>query len=194
MKLIGSVTSPYVRRIRLFLLHQGFDYEFINLDIFSEQDRKFLTNNNPTLKVPALIDDDITVYDSRVIFRYLTEKLQLPAISWHQENTLTLIDAANDSLVSLLLSSRSDLPVESDVMFFNLQRQRLTTVFAELEKETHEGRFDDWHYISICLFALLDWVQFRTLFDLRNYKGLLAFYNKEKSRVGIAETDPRLLS
>ena len=32
MKLYGSTTSPYVRRIRLFL--SGKDYEFINMDIF----------------------------------------------------------------------------------------------------------------------------------------------------------------
>ena len=141
MQLIGSVTSPFVRRIRLYLALIDKNYQFINLDIFTEQDRAFLTQKNPTLKVPALIDRDLTIYDSRVIFRYLTEKYQLSALSWQQENLLTLIDAANDSLVSILLSKRSELPVDDNVMFFNLQRERLTTVFAALEGGSKVRKF-----------------------------------------------------
>ena len=44
MKLIGSTTSPYVRRIRLLL--DDSDYEFVNLDIYG-QGRDELRRNNP---------------------------------------------------------------------------------------------------------------------------------------------------
>ena len=77
MKLIGSTTSPFVRRLRLyFTLLNVSDFDFVNLDIFSSQDRQLLTENNPAQKVPALIDDEQCIYDSRVIFRYLSEKYQ----------------------------------------------------------------------------------------------------------------------
>ncbi len=45
MKLIGSTTSPYVRRIRLLLNDEP--YEFINLDIYGEG-RDELRRTNPT--------------------------------------------------------------------------------------------------------------------------------------------------
>jgi len=50
MQLIGSTTSPYVRRIRLLLDDQP--YEFINLNIYGEG-RDELRRTNPTLKIPV---------------------------------------------------------------------------------------------------------------------------------------------
>ncbi len=189
MKLIGSTTSPFVRRLRLYLAEHN--YEFINLDIFSPEDRQFLTENNPANKVPALIDGEQHIYDSRVIYRYLANKLGQTALSWPQENLLTLIDAANDSLVTILLSKRSGLDVEQDVLFFNLQHERLATVFNVLANEAANGEFTQWHYPSICLFCLLDWAQFRQLYDFSALPALVEFYQQAKSQLGIKETDPR---
>jgi glutathione S-transferase len=189
MKLYGSTTSPFVRRIRLFLENKP--YEFINLDIFSAAGRQDLTANNPANKVPFIVDEGQTILDSRVIFRYLCLKYQLPAISWSEENLLTLIDAANDSLVSLLLCNRSGFDVNEDKLFFNLQNERVQTVFQALEKSLAEGQFEAWDYLSICLYCLLDWVVFRNLHDLTHYPLLLAFHYKHSSRALVQETDPR---
>ena len=52
MKLYGSTTSPFVRRIRIVLA--SIDHEFLNLQIFSGADRELLASRNPTLKVPCL--------------------------------------------------------------------------------------------------------------------------------------------
>ena len=72
MKLYGSTTSPYVRRIRLWL--NDTDYEFVNMDIFAGPGRALLKEKNPALKVPALEDGEQMVFDSREIFRYLQTK------------------------------------------------------------------------------------------------------------------------
>lgn len=189
MKLYGSTTSPYVRRIRL--LAQNKDYEFINMDIFSDAGREVLRANNPTLKVPFIEDDGHVIFDSRVVFNYLQQKWQEPPLSWHQENLLTLIDAANDSLVQLLLSNRSGFNTDDDILFFNLQNNRIAEVFAVLEKEAKKGSFNDWHYPSICLYCLLDWCQFRALFDFSSHSALELFVKKFAGQPGINETDPR---
>jgi glutathione S-transferase len=111
LKLYGSTTSPYVRRLRIWLANT--DHEFINLKIFSEQDRQLLAAKNPTMKIPMLEDvtDDVTrgIFDSRIIYRYLTDKFDDPLLSWEQENQLTLIDSANDSLVQMFILSNSDI-------------------------------------------------------------------------------------
>jgi len=52
MQLYGSIPSPYVRRVRLALSGQAF--EFISLNIFEQQDRAQLIALNPTRKIPML--------------------------------------------------------------------------------------------------------------------------------------------
>lgn len=70
MKLIGTPTSPYTRKTRVVLAEKRIDYEFV-IDSPYEQATR-VPAFNPLGKVPVLImDDDTTVFDSRVIVEYL---------------------------------------------------------------------------------------------------------------------------
>lgn len=189
MKLLGSTTSPFARRLRIYLTNK--DHEFINLDIFAEQDRDLLTRNNPAQKIPALIDGEQCIYDSRVIFRYLASKYQEQPLNWTQENLLTLIDAANDSLVSMLVLQRSNIDTEQDTLFFNLQRERVEQVFIALDKEVAQGAFSDWYYPAICLFCLLDWAEFRALAKWQHFSYLKEFHQQHAMKTEVLQTDPR---
>ena len=188
MKLIGSTTSPYVRRIRLLLAENN--YEFVNLDIYG-QGRDELRRNNPALKIPMLIDDNQEVYDSRVIARYLSEKQSLAPLTWDQENQLTLIDAANDSAVILLLSARSGIDTNEDLMLFNLQRERIMMTFRTLAAMVDDGQFAQWNYPAICLYCLVDWIEFRDLVDFAGIESLLGFRDQHRDQPLVAATDPR---
>ncbi|MES1941039.1 glutathione S-transferase [Salinisphaera sp. T5B8] len=188
MKLIGSSTSPYVRRIRLLL--GGSDYAFEALDIYGA-DRDELRRNNPALKVPMLIDADHSIYDSRVIARYLSEKMGFAALSWAQENQLTLIDGANDSMVTIALSKKSGLATGPDILFYRLQHERIERCIDALSEMATAGAFDEWHYPSICLYCLIDWAEMRELFDFADHGALLALKNRFKDKPMVAETDPR---
>ncbi len=189
MKLYGSTTSPFVRRTRIFT--HSIAIEFISMDIFAEG-RDCLREKNPTLKVPFLIDDDKSIYDSRVIYRYLVDKFELSAPSIEQENILTMIDAASDSLVSILLLGRSGFDTNEDKLFFNLQHERINQVFKALQQECQVGSFKEWHYPSICLYCLLDWVLFRDLLKLSEYPELIAFHGLHQEREEVKATDPRV--
>ena len=193
MKLTGSSTSPYVRRIRLLLADVGQDYVFSDLNIYGA-DREALKRRNPALKIPVLHDEEQTIYDSRVIFRYLQHRLNLPALSWEQENLLTLIDAVNDSWVTLLLAQRSGIDVNGDLTFFNLQHERIATTLPVLETQVLEGAFDSWTYPSICLYCMLDWGLFRELLDMPDYPALNRWHQNQGQQPGIAQTDPRQAS
>ncbi|PXX93358.1 glutathione S-transferase [Marinobacter vulgaris] len=188
MKLIGSTTSPYVRRIRLLLADN--DYEFVNLDIYGEG-RDELRRHNPALKIPMLIDGDQEVYDSRVIARYFSEQQGLSPLTWDQENQLTLIDAANDSAVILLLSSRSGIDTSENLMFFNLQRERIMLTMRTLAAMVDEGLFHEWNYPAICLYSLVDWVDFRGLVDFTGVESLLSFRDHHRDNAVVSRTDPR---
>lgn len=189
LTLYGSTTSPFVRRLRMLLANT--EHQFINMQIFSGPDRELLAAQNPTLKVPMLKDGDKVIYDSRVIFRYLGQKFGYPALSWEQENLLTLIDAANDSLVQMLLLKRSDIDTEADKLYFRLQRERVTTILQHLDQRVAQGDFSHWDYPAICLYSLVDWIAFRELHDLSAMPALLAFGERHHDRIEVTSTDPR---
>ncbi|TKB47098.1 glutathione S-transferase family protein [Thalassotalea mangrovi] len=192
MDLYGSTTSPFVRRTRLLssaYLDDGL--VFHDIDIFDQQGRELLSQHNPTLKVPFLLDGEHNIYDSRVIFRYLAKKFDLNELNWQQENQLTLIDAASDSLVEILLLMRSGIDPSQNALFFNLQRERLGKLFAVLEQQVERGEYNDWYYPAICLYCLIDWAMFRELVDFSPYPSMRAFHQQYASRDDITRTDPR---
>lgn len=192
MRLYGSTTSPYVRRIRVFMHAVGkqTDYEFVNLQIFTEQDRATLTALNPTLKIPMLEDNGQVIFDSRVIYRYLAQKMGIQALSWQDENYLTMIDAANDSLVQMFLLKRSGVDTSEDKLFFNLQEERIQTVIRQLDRLAADGVFEQWQYPSLCLYCMLDWIDFRQLMDLGPFQHLNDFVDKNRQREEVAATIP----
>jgi glutathione S-transferase len=70
MKLIASLTSPYARKIRIVLAEKKIDFDLV-LDSPWEPGNTVSTLN-PLGKVPVLVlDDDSTLFDSRVIAEYL---------------------------------------------------------------------------------------------------------------------------
>ena len=70
MKLIGSLTSPYVCKVRIVLAEKKLDYTFVSEDVWSADTR--ITESNPLGKVPCLImEGHEAVFDSRVIVEYL---------------------------------------------------------------------------------------------------------------------------
>ena len=70
MKLIGALTSPYVRKVRVVMAEKKLDYQFILEDVWSA-DTTIMTSN-PLGKVPCLVmEGGEAVFDSRVIVEYL---------------------------------------------------------------------------------------------------------------------------
>lgn len=69
MKLLGSSTSPYARKVRLVLLEKNIPHEYVN-DPPSDPGSLAL-RVNPLGRIPALIlDDGFCVFDSPVITDY----------------------------------------------------------------------------------------------------------------------------
>jgi glutathione S-transferase len=70
MKLIGAVTSPYVRKVRIVMAEKKLDYQFVLEDVWS--DDTTIGASNPLHKVPCLVmEGGEAVFDSRVIVEYL---------------------------------------------------------------------------------------------------------------------------
>lgn len=70
MRLLGSPTSPYVRKVRIVLAEKGLDADIVNEDVWSADTQ--IGRHNPLGKVPCLLlDGGRSLYDSRVIVAYL---------------------------------------------------------------------------------------------------------------------------
>jgi glutathione S-transferase len=69
MKLIGALTSPYVRKVRIVMAEKKLDYQFVLEDVWEDDS---ILKSNPLGKVPCLVlEGGEAVFDSRVIVEYL---------------------------------------------------------------------------------------------------------------------------
>lgn len=70
MKLIGSPTSPYVRKVCIVMAEKKLDYRMVIEDVWSATTQ--IHASNPLGKVPCLVlEGGEAVFDSRVIVEYL---------------------------------------------------------------------------------------------------------------------------
>ncbi len=69
MKLIGSLTSPYVRKVRVVMAEKKLDYQHELEDVWGNDK---IVKSNPLGKVPCLVlAGGEAIFDSRVIVEYL---------------------------------------------------------------------------------------------------------------------------
>ena len=70
MKLIGAITSPYVRKVRVVMAEKKLDYSFVAENVWAADTT--ISESNPLGKVPCLImEGGEALFDSRVIVEYL---------------------------------------------------------------------------------------------------------------------------
>jgi glutathione S-transferase len=112
MKLIGTPGSPYTRKVRVVLAEKRIDYDFVNDAPASAATQ--VPRYNPLGKIPVLIiDDETTVFDSRVIVEYLDQAS--PVAKLIPEDTRpriqvrrweALADGCTDAVVSIVYERR----------------------------------------------------------------------------------------
>ena len=69
MKLIGALTSPYVRKVRIVMAEKKLDFQFVLEDVWGTE---AVMKSNPLGKVPCLVMEGAdAMFDSRVIVEYV---------------------------------------------------------------------------------------------------------------------------
>ena len=69
MKLIGSLTSPYVRKVRIMMAEKKLEFQLVLEDVWGSD---AILASNPLGKVPCLVmEGGEAVFDSRVIVEYV---------------------------------------------------------------------------------------------------------------------------
>lgn len=78
MKLFDHPLSPYSMKVRIVLYEKGIEFE--KCEVHSKADGAALRELNPRAEVPALVDGETVLFDSKVIAQYLEETRPEPAL------------------------------------------------------------------------------------------------------------------
>lgn len=112
MKLIGSLTSPFVRKIRVQLLEKEIPFQFVPENVWEEGTK--IMDHNPLGKVPCLIlDNGQAVFDSTVIsgtLEYMMPTNPLLPTDPHKRALVRTMESLgsgmNDACVAILLENK----------------------------------------------------------------------------------------
>jgi glutathione S-transferase len=161
MKLFGTTTSPFVRRVRVVAAEVGEPVD--RIDTAGDAGQAVLREVSPIRKVPVAVIDGRTLYDSRVIIDWLTltrgwGTLAPPRDRWHEQNLLNAIDAALDSVIQLFYLRRDGVAIDGTV-YAQRQLDRADAIFAWLGGEL--GKREGFGLVELSLVAALDWMDFR---------------------------------
>jgi glutathione S-transferase len=81
MKLYDFLPCPFGQKVRIVLAEKGLSYELIQIDLAQgEQRRPDFLRLNPFGRVPVLVDEDTTIYDSTIIAEYLEDEYPEPPL------------------------------------------------------------------------------------------------------------------
>ncbi|MDO8786664.1 MAG: glutathione S-transferase [Sulfuritalea sp.] len=201
MKLIGSLTSPYVRKIRIVLAEKKIDFDLVLDSPWAEGNQVVAVN--PLGKVPVLVlDDESPLYDSRVIAEYLDtvapNNRLIPASGRERISVKrweALADGVLDAAVAAFLESRRPDGERSPSW---IERQRDKTIRALRVMSDDLGEQSWCHGNSLSLADIsagcaLGYISFR-LGDIRwteQYPNLAHLYEKLMQRPAFAETVPQ---
>ncbi len=109
MKLIGSLTSPYVRKVRVVMAEKKLDYQLVIEDVWGSD---VMLKSNPLGKVPCLVmEGGEAVFDSRVIVEYvdtLSPVGKLIPPSGRERVEVRTWEALADGLCDALLLARME--------------------------------------------------------------------------------------
>ena len=205
MKLLGSIPSPYTRKVRIVLAEKRIDCDFDQVDVNPPENP--VNAHNPLGKVPTLIlDDGTALFDSRVIVEFLdnaapTSRL-IPEDNRERVAVRRWEALADGSLdAGLLIRYESLRPKkEQSEAWTGKQvgklKRGLAMIAAELgDKPWCHG--DRYPLADIAVGCCLGWVEFRKPGGVEwrgEYAGLARHYDKLMERPAFAETVPKALS
>jgi glutathione S-transferase len=196
MKLIGSKTSPYVRKVRVILAEKGLPFEFVEDNVWSAETK--MSQFNPLVKVPALLlDDGRPVYDSVVICEYLDALPGGPKFipSDPRERALVrteeaLGDGICDAGILMRLEKQRDA-ARQDPGWIARQHSKVESGIAAASRAVATHPAGNFTLGDIALACALLWVDFRMPeMGWRKDAALKSWIERIESRPSFANTRP----
>jgi len=197
MKLYGSLTSPYVRRIRFLLLELGVSFDLI--DTMTEEGQKELRTKNPLWKVPYFEVDDLKIWDSHTITDYLCEKNKFSQFRDYNAETriqelnlVNAIDGALDAGINLFYLNKDGVSPNQSA-YLKKQNDRIASVISYVKGELKQGYFFSDRQMGraeLSLYTTLDWFDFRKVYPVAEDLDLIDFMRLHCLKTNLEKTAP----
>ena len=201
MKLLGSLASPYTRKVRVVLAEKKIECEFEKVDVNPPENP--VNAHNPLGKVPTLmLDDGTALFDSRVIVEFLEGVSPLARLIPDDNRERVAVrrwEALADGTLDagLLIRYESLRPKkEQSAAWSGKQIGKLQRSLAMLSGELGERNWchgDRYTLADIAVGCCLGWVEFRKPGGVEwrgEYPNLERHYAKLMERPAFADSVP----
>ena len=201
MKLLGSLASPYTRKVRIVLAEKKIDCDFEVADVLPSENP--VNALNPLGKVPTLLlDDGTALFDSRVIVEFLDSVSPISRLIPDDSRERVAVrrwEALADGTLDagLLIRYEGLRPKkEQSSAWTGKQLGKVTRGLAMIAAELADKPWchgDRYTLADIAVGCCLGWVDFRKPgnIDWRSeYPNLERFYGKLMERPAFADTAP----
>jgi glutathione S-transferase len=201
IRLLGSLTSPYVRKVRIVMAEKRIDYHLELEDVWAPETR--IQEANPLGKVPCLImEDGGAVFDSRVIVEYLdgmTPLAKLIPPSGRERAEVRTWEALSDGVVDaaiLVRLEQTQRPAEQQsAAWIERQMGKLNAGIAAMGRGLGDKSWCNgsaYTLADVAVGCALGYIDFRFGYiDWRaRYPNLGRHYEKLAARPSFIETQP----
>jgi glutathione S-transferase len=196
LKLFGSITSPYVRRVRIVAAELGLDAPLV--DTATDAGQTELRLVSPVWKVPVAQIEGQLIYDSAQINRILIERwgsgvlVSYSQLSTDDINLIMVIDGALDSLINAFYLSKDGVTDENSA-YVKKQKDRAAASLTWLEQRADGpwlGSEKKFGLPEIALISALDWMRLREAFPVDTLTRLSQCAAAHASRPSVAGSGP----
>lgn len=196
MRLYGTFTSPYVRRVRVVALELGLPFEVV--DTTTEEGQAAMRAVNPLWKVPTVELDGTPIMDSRNITEHLLRihgpgpLAAMGPDDLEARNVYTVIDGVVDALINTFYLARDGVAGEQ-ASYMKKQHERAAAGMAWLEQRvddvwlTRERAFG---LVEIALCTSVEWMRFRSTYPVQRHPALMRCVEHHAERPSLAKTQP----
>jgi glutathione S-transferase len=196
MKLYGTTTSPFVRRVRVVAAEVGVEVD--RIDTATEAGQAALRDVSPIRKVPVAMIDGRTIYDSHVIIDWLVTTRGWRGLApardvWQQHNQINAIDAALDAAIQLFYLRRDGVAVDGSA-YEKRQLDRCDAIFGWLGTQLIAGRRgfgDGFGLVELALITTLDWMDFRQAYPTQRASAVESVRAAWRDRPSLSSTRPQ---
>jgi len=199
MKLFYSQTSPYARKVNMLLQLSSVvnDYELV-LSNFESPD---LRAKNPLGKIPALVDGELSLFESTLICEYLDDKhvagggrsffRKDEAGYYLRQREHMRANGILDAAVPTVMESRRT--TEHSQHWLGRWKLAIDSALKTVELE-HLGSAEDPHIATVAMVAALGYLDFRlSHYQWRNCNAALAdWYKSLEDQDWLVNTAPPL--
>jgi glutathione S-transferase len=203
MKLIGSNTSPYVRKVRIVMAEKKLDYQHVQEDVWAPGTT--IGESNPLGKVPCLVmEGGEAVFDSRVIVEYLdtlspvgklipTQGRERAEVKTWEALADGLMDAALLARLEATWSGRTE--AQRSQLWIDRQMDKIHATLKSMSTGLADKSFCSGIHFSLsdvavgCALGYLD-LRFGQIAWRESYPNLAKLQEKLVQRVSFIETHP----